>query len=124
MKTKFLLLLLLTFSLPLMAQRKVSVTGNVYDRVTTKDLTHVDVTVLNPDSTIAAETDAYLKTLIFRDNKYLEVEYGRFTLDLPILSQPYILRLSKEGYATLEQPLDLSKTGARQVDIKLPPIYI
>ncbi|MBD5280421.1 MAG: outer membrane beta-barrel protein [Bacteroides sp.] len=124
MKTKFLLLLLLTFSLPLMAQRKVSVTGNVYDRVTTKDLTHVDVTVLNPDSTIAAETDAYLKTLVFRDNKYLEVEYGRFTLDLPILSQPYILRLSKEGYSTLEQPLDLSKTGARQVDIKLPPIYM
>ena len=124
MRPRNLLLFLICLSSTLLAQQKITVTGNVYDRVTTKDLPHVKVEVLNPDSTVATETEAFKETYEFTANTYKPVVLGLYKFDIQKTDTPYILRFSKEGYATLDQPLDLSNMGARQFEMKLPPVFL
>lgn len=108
----------------LSAQRHITVKGNIYDRLTSKDLPHVKVKVLNTDSTVAAETDAYRLSYTDDGNYYKEYEEGLFSLEIPMKAYPYIIRFSKDGYETISMPLDLSNMTKRQFELKLPPIYM
>lgn len=114
----------LLFSIALHAEQKITVSGNIYDRITTKDLPNVNVAVMNPDSTVVAETEAVLETYKFEGNSLKEVKLGFYKFDIPVAATPYIMRFSKEGYETFDQPLDLSKMTSRQFELKLPPVYM
>ncbi len=124
MRFHLLFLVIMTTVASLSAQQKITVSGNVFDRVTTKDLPRVKLTVLNPDSTVAVETEALYETYKFEGNSIKEFETGYFKFDIPKASSPYIMQFSKEGYDTYEQSLDLSKMTSRQFELKLPPVYM
>ncbi len=124
MRFHLLLLALLTAVTTLSAQKKITVSGNVFDRITTKDLPHVNLTVLNPDSTVAVETEAFEETYKIDASTFRWVEIGTYKFDISKADTPYIMRFSKEGYDTFYQPLDLSKMTARQFELKLPPVYL
>lgn len=126
MRLLFSLLTALVFYASLFAEQKITVTGNVYDRITTKDLPHVNVTVLNPDSTVVVETDAFDEQYKFNEvnHTYVRFDAGYYKFDIPVAPAPYIMKFTKEGYDTYFQPLDLSKMGSRQFELKLPPVYL
>lgn len=124
MKSKILFLTLLCTFFSICAQQKITVKGYIYDRVTTKDLPNVNITILNPDSTIAVETEAVQDVVETILGQYKTFQIGYYEFEIPVDSLPYTMRLSKNGYDTLEQKLDLSKIGSRQFELKLPPIYM
>lgn len=124
MRFPLLLLACLTAVSTLFAQQKITVSGNVFDRITTKDLPHVKLTVLNPDSTVAVETEAFEETYKIDGSTFRPIEVGYYKFDIPKASAPYIMRFSKEGYDIFDQPLDLSKMTSRQFEMKLPPVYM
>lgn len=124
MKFKLFIITLIGVFSSLSAQQKITVSGYVYDRVTTKHLPHVKLTILTPDSTVAVETEAVQDIVDVISNQYKSFQIGYYKFDIPAAPDPYIMRLSKDGYDTLEQPLDLSKMTSRQYELKLPPIYM
>ncbi|MDE6290425.1 MAG: hypothetical protein K2M16_02730, partial [Muribaculaceae bacterium] len=123
MKTKLhLLLISLAFAfIPASAQKQISVSGGVYDRMTTKYVLHAKVEVLTPDSTVIKEKDAYSKGYY---NDGSSIERGDYKIEIPRSGTPYIMRVSKEGYDTLYQTLDLSGLGRREHELHLPPVYL
>lgn len=124
MKFKLFIFTLLSVFFSISAQQKITVMGYVYDRVTTKHLPNVKITILNSDSTITIETEALqdMMELVGEQHKLIQVGYYKF--DIPAAPNSYIMRLSKDGYDTLEQNLDLSKMTSRQYEMNLPPIYM
>ena len=106
------------------AQQHITVKGNIYDRMTTKDLPHVMVTVLRADSTVAIETEAYKRSHTDDGNYYKEFEEGLFSFEIPIGAEQYTLHLSKDGYESLNMPLELSNLTRRQFELNLPPIFM
>lgn len=126
LKNKIFCIFLLTIIITVFSAeaRKITVKGSIYDRLTTKPLPGIRVSVLKPDSTLVAETEALKKTYQFTNNSIKEVELGEFSIDLQDEASPYTLRLEKEGYETLVQPLDLSKVGKREFEMEIPPIYM
>ena len=126
MRLLFSLFTALIFSVYVFAEQKITITGNVYDRMTTKDLPHVNVAVLNPDSTVVVETEAFDEQYKFNEvnHTYARFDAGYYKFDIPVAPAPYIMKFAKEGYDTYFQPLDLSKMGNRQFELKLPPVYL
>lgn len=124
MKSKLFFLTLLFAFLSISAQQKVTVTGYIYDRATTKDLPNVKLTILNPDRTVALETEALEDVVEIIGGQYKRYQIGYYKFDVAWASLPYIMRFSRNGYATLEQKLDLSKIASGQFELKLPPIYM
>ncbi len=119
-----ILLCLFGISTQIYAQQKRIVTGFVYDRVTTKDLRNVKVTILSSDSNVVTvtETGDYVYSPIGDPaHKY---PLGNYRFEVPASATPYIMRFSKEGFDTFEQPLDISKMNSRQYSLKVPPIYL
>lgn len=121
MKLFISLLSLIFIFIPICAQQKVSISGGVFDRITTKDVLHAKVTILNPDSTVVIEKEAYTHGYL---NDGTHVEDGYYEFEIPKSDTPYIMRVSKEGYDTFYQPLDLSRMGAREYELKLSPVYL
>lgn len=100
---------------------KIMVRGEIFDRLTTKSLPGVKLSVINSHGESVVDTLAYLKLYYYYDG---EKEFGKFKVDVERSNQPYKLRLSKEGYETLEQTLDLSKLSKREYEMVLPPIFL
>lgn len=124
LRLRLCLLLLLCSFLSVSAQHTVTVSGNIYDRISTNHLPHVQVAVLNNDSTVIVETGAYRLSSILEGNHYKEFDEGFFSFEIPVASTPYILRFEKEGYEPLSQSLDLSDIKGRQFELQLMPIYM
>lgn len=55
---------------------------------------------------------------------FRHVDTGAYKFDITKADAPYIMRFSKEGYDSFEQPLDLSKMSSRQFELKMPPVYL
>lgn len=117
-------IIILLFSLSLSAQKSIVINGNVYDRLTTQHLPHVHLSVLKPDSSVVAETEAFSIDHQNNGGSYTRIEKGTFVFRLKATNDPYIIRFTKDGYDTLYQPLDLSKLGTREYEVKLPPVYM
>lgn len=118
------LLALLIFSASLHAEQKITVTGFVYDRVTTKDLPKVKVTIISQDSTAVAETETGDFVYSPVGDPFRKYPLGNFRFEIPKISVPYTLRMLREGYEPYEMPLDLSTISSREYTMKLPAVYL
>lgn len=123
MKKKLQLLLLIVFCvcIHVCAKQNISVSGEIYDRLTTQYVLHSKVAVLNPDSTVVVEKEAYGEAYYNDGTRH---QYGKYRFEIPKSANPYIIRVTKDGYDTYYQPLDISKLGSREFELRMDPIYL
>lgn len=103
---------------------KVSVTGGIYSRTTSKYVVGADVAILGNDSNVLAEGKAEQKTWRFERNRYYPDSIGVYKLEIDKRPDDYILRVSREGYEPKFVNFTLKDMGAREFEKKLPNVYL
>lgn len=121
-KLKLILPLLIVFAVSLISEaKKITVNGEIFDRLTVKTLPGVKITVTDSEGNIIKESEANHKITFY---KIGDVFYGKFSFDIESTGDHYNMQLKKDGYETLDVPLDLSKISGREFEMKLPPVYM
>lgn len=118
------MLLMVICPLSVALARTVTVTGNIYDRRTTKWLPGATVKIMTPDSTVIRQTtsDEYEITTKNGDWRYFKT--GKFVVELKDSITSYILEATMDNYEPLYYNIDLTTLGKKEFAMKLPPLYM
>ncbi len=121
-KLKLILPLLIVFAVSLISEaKKITVNGEIFDRLTVKTLPGVKITVTDSEGKMVKEAEANHKITSYKIGDVLS---GKFSFDIESTGDHYNMQLKKDGYETLDVPLDLSKISGREFEMKLPPVYM
>lgn len=103
---------------------KVTVTGGIYSRVTSKYVVGADVAVLGKDSAVLARGKAERESWRFEKNKYYFDSIGVYEIKIDKIPEDYILRVMMDGYEPKFVDFTLKDMSSREFEKKLPNIYI
>ena len=126
MKNYFLILLALLIGAQwTYAVDKVTVTGGIYSRTTSKYVVGANVAILTKDSALLSEGKAEKETWrLERDNIYYRDTIGIYSLEFEKNSDDFILRVIKDGYEPKFVNFTLKNMGAREFKKELPNVYL
>lgn len=108
------------------AQSKITVTGGIYNGVTSKKQSDVTVEILTSDSTSIASQHLegvgyYLDSMA---DRVVEGVNNTYRISIPKVEGDYIIKVSLDGYETVYKPLPLKNLGSRQSEYEVPNIYM
>ncbi|MCR5780968.1 MAG: hypothetical protein K6G70_10565 [Bacteroidaceae bacterium] len=102
------------------AVRQLKLGGRVQDIRAHRDLIGATVELMEADSSIIDQKEAYHKYL----SEYGSWETSEFGFTVPARPAKYIFRISLEGYQTAYVDYTLERIGRREHERGLPPFYL
>lgn len=104
----------------------ITITGRIYDRLTTRDIIDTNIEILLPDSSVinaGKGGEKYWKWNDF-DRTHFRDSTSVYYINIPKVEGKYIIKVSKEGYETHYQPLTLSNLKKREIRHEAPKVYL
>lgn len=116
------LLLISLILLPALAwsQKQLHITSSVEDYITREPIHGSSVGLLSADSTVIDTTTA--KGIMMSNGKIV-ARYANFYFKISQEGQ-YLIRVQMEGYDTRIVPIDITKIKSREIERKIPAIYL
>lgn len=108
------------------AQSKITVSGNIYNGVTSKRQTGATVEILSSDSITVGSQRLEGKNYVFDEssNTVREEENSYYRIAIPKVEGDYFIKVSLDGYQTVYKPVSLKNLGSRQSEYEVPNIYL
>lgn len=103
---------------------KVTVTGGIYSRTTSRYVVGANVAILTKDSALLTEGKAEKESWRFERDRYYYDSIGVYKLEIEKKPEDYILRVTKDGFEPKFVNFTLKDMGAREFEKKLPNIYL
>ena len=117
---KVLFILLLIIPMSTWGQHKLIIAGSIEDYVTHHPIPESSVSLLSVDSTVIVSTIA--GGFLMSNGKIVE-RHANFYLKIPNENK-YIIQVQKEGYDIRYITIDISQIHNREIERKIPAIYL
>ena len=103
----------------------IELSGEIYDRMTTRHVLETKIEFLRPDSSLITCTKGGYKTITWTNAKGLiEDSTSIYTLNIPRIEGNYLIKVSRDGYDTEYVPYALSGLKKRENERTAPKIYL
>lgn len=101
--------------------RKIVLTGKVYDHLTHLELPHTILRLLTPDGQVIDSCEAISHT---QYGNGPVIEHSDFAFRVPARPASYIIQADYEGFMTTEMPYEFDNIYRREQRRELPPVYL